>query len=531
MKKLLCTAVAGFALAGCIDLDQDYRINPDGSGKVAVRMIFSPFRLDLGEKERTPDEQLQDAVRDEIEKSKGVEAWSDVTWSRRADGKSEFKGTAYFQELSALKLHGQGFSGFPGTFALRKTPGGGFALESVEAAAEEAPKLSDEDVKRKMAEERAQYQQSKPLLQGMLGELKVRAAFTFPGPVDAAACFRKTGPSTAQISLQGGDLLKAFDALLTDDAQLEKLVRAGGGLKGKAPPGDPFFEKLFGEKGPPRVSTTSGAAPLFDWAKEVAAAKAKQGVLLKRLGALEPPPAAAQGGELKSLKVVGVKWVHATDTKRGVRPLNSMEAGLTLALLAELPGAALSIKEGRLTRATSDAGEDLLPKRDWDRSLHFPQLTEDKAGASFDVTLKLPGPGAKGLKEVSGTLTYLVGTTTKDVDLGFAELTSGAKGKELGAQIGDVEDSSFDKSQRLEVKLAVSRDTLAGLEFFDETGKALEVQPAGSMWSGRNTTLTYARKGKFPAKGRVIAKVWQDLKPFEVSFVVKDVDLLGRPLK
>lgn len=535
--KTIAPALAVLVLAGCIDLEQDYRINPDGSGKVVVKTVFVPFRLNVGDEgERSPEDQLRDAVRNEIEKAQGVEAWGDVAWTRRPDGKSEFKGTAYFKDLGALKLHNQGFSGFPGRLSIKKTPAGGLALEAAPEADAEAPaappKLTDAEVKAKIAEERAQYQQGKAFLQGMLGELKVRATFTLPGPVESTSCFKKAGPSTAQMSLDGAALMKAVDTLMLDDAVLEKQIRARGDLKGAPPADAAFFEKIFGEKGPPRATTSAAGAPVFDYAKEVAAAKAGQDALMKKLGAQAPPPAAAQGGALKGVKVMGVKWVHATDGKRGVRPLNTMEPGLTLALLAELPGAVLSIKEGKITRAVTDAGEDLLPKRDWDRSLHFPSLTEDKAAVAFDVNLKLPGPAAKGIQEVSGTLTYLVGTTTKDVDLGFDALTTGAKGREMGASIGDVEEPAFDQgTQTLELKLAVARDTIAGVEFFDAAGAKLDARPSGSMWGGRNTTLTYSLKGKFPGKGRVVAKVWQDLQPHQVPFTVKDVDLLGRPLK
>jgi hypothetical protein len=525
--KTLGAIFLAFGLAGCIDLDEAFQINPDGSGKVVVRMVFTPFRLDFGpEKDPSSEDQLKDAARDEIEKAKGVEAWSDVAWTRRPDGKAEFKGTAYFKDLAALKLHTQGLSGFPGTLTLKKTPAGGFTLEAApEEKPEAPPALSDAEVKKKLAEERAQYQQSKAFLQGMLAELKVRASFTFPGAVEGAACFRKAGASTAQLSLEGKALLKAFDDLMMNDALLEAQIRARGDLKGAPPPDAGFFQALFGEKGPPQVSTAAGAVPLFDWAKEVAAAKALEPIHLKSLGARAAPPPAAKGGALKSVKVVGVKWVHATDEKRGVRPLNTMEPGLTLALLVELPGAALAVKEGMLARATTDAGEDLLPKRDWDRAVHFPQLTEDKAGVAFDVLLKLPGPAAKGLKEVAGTLTYLVGTATKDVDLGFPALKSGSKGKDLGAELGDVEDRNF------ELKLAVPRETVAGVELYDAAGKKLDLEPAGSMSTGRSTTLSYALKARLPAQGRIVAKVWQDLTPHEVPFSVKDLDLLGRPLK
>lgn len=535
--KLLLPAALALLAAGCLDQQQHYSINPDGSGKVAVRMVFAPFSFNVGDgKERTPAEQAQDAARQEIEKAQGVEAWGDVSCVHRPDGKFEFKGTAYFKDLGALKLHNNGFSGFPGTLTLAKSPAGVFTLEArpekdKHEAPENPPKLSDEEVKNLLAEGKAEYQQSKAFLAGMVADLKVRAVFAFAGDVATAACFKKGDARTVQLDLAGGAILKAMDEIYKDDAVLERQLRAFGTLKSSPAPDDVLFEKIYGEKGPPRATAAAGAAPLFDWAKEVAAAKAKQAELNKALGVIPPPPPASAGGALKSVEVVGMRIVRKVDSKRGIRPLNTMNEGLTFAILAELPGAVLSVKEGALTRAVSDTGEDLLPKRDWDRAVHFPSLTEDKAGVGFDVTFKVPAAGARGLKEISGTLTYLVGTKTKDVDLGFADLVQGAKGKELGAEIGDFSDQPFDKSQVIELKLTASRESVAGVEFFDAGGRKLDAKPAGSMWGGRSVTLSYSLKGKFPAQGRIVAKVWEDLQAHQVPFKIENVDLLGRPLK
>ncbi|HYF01402.1 MAG TPA: hypothetical protein VEJ18_20940 [Planctomycetota bacterium] len=521
-----------FALAaGCLDLEQAYTLNPDGSGKVVVRSVFAPFSLQLGEREKSPEEGLLQAAREEITKAEGVDAWSEVSWARRPDGKSEFRGTAYFRDVSKLKLHNQGFSGFPGKAVLTKTADGGTELRVVPGDGEQpdkasdGPPLTDEQVKAKLPEERAKWQQGKAFLQGMMGELKVSARYVLPGPVTASTNLKKTGPSEVRIGIEGPALLKTLDGLMMDDAWLARQMKSRSDFSREGPkPDDDLNAALFGEKAPIRAVALAGKAA-FDYEAEAAAAKAGMAAVMKKLDvpAAAAPAAPAQGGGLKSVQVVGAKVVRVADSKRGIRPLNTMEAGLTFSLLVEFPGSVLSVKEGQLEQALSDAGEDLLPKGRFDRSIHFPQLTEDRTGAVFDVNLRLPKPDAKGVKTLTGTLTYVVGGRTKDVDLGLGTWTAGAQGKELGASIGSVEETE------IEVKLAAERDTIESLLFFDEQGKPLEARAAGSMWGGRSTTLTYRLGAKAPAKGRIVARVYDDLQSFKAAFAIQDVDLLGRP--
>lgn len=514
--------------AGCIDLEQTYTLNPDGSGKVAVRSVFTPFSLQLGDKEKVPDEQILEAVREEITKAEGVDAWSDVAWSRRPDGKSEFRGTAYFRDVSKLSLHGHGFSGFPGKVSLAKTADGGTVLslkpgDGKEEAAPDGPPLTDEEVKVKMPEERAKWQQGKAFLQGMVAELKVTTRFVLPGPVASSTNLKKTGPSEVRLGIEGPALLKTLDGLMMDDAWLSKQMKARGDFGRQGPkPDEELYGILFGEKAPIRAVAGAGK-PVFDYAAEVAAARAAMPELMKKIAAPAPAAVPAEGGGLKSVQVVGAKVVRLADSKRDIRPLNSMDAGLTYSVLVEFPGSVLSVKEGAVERAVSDAGEDLLPKGRFERSIHFPQLTEDRTGAVFDVNLRLPAPEAKGVKAISGTLTYVVGGRTKDVDLGLGEWAKGAKGSALGASLGDVGDGE------IEVNLTAERNTIESLHFFDEQGRALEARAAGSMWGGRSTTLSYRFMGKAPAKGRIVARIYDDLRSYKAAFSIDDVDLLGRP--
>src|SRR5436190_6005453 len=95
-------AVIAFALTGCLDLDEEYTLNPDGSGKVKIRCALAPMRFT--NKKKSPEELLKSDVRETLEKCGGVDAWTDVSAVQRDDGKIEFKGTAYFRDYSKLKL-------------------------------------------------------------------------------------------------------------------------------------------------------------------------------------------------------------------------------------------------------------------------------------------------------------------------------------------------------------------------------------------------------------------------------------------
>jgi hypothetical protein len=545
MKPLAALAAVLVAAVGCLDTDQEYTLNADGSGKVRVVAIGSPFQFNFGGEKKKPEEGLREAVRDALSKSQGVDAWTAVEAKLRDDGKIHFSGTAYFKDLKALKLNILGMQSNGPDLGLEKSAGGGLVVELKDESerrpkgAKPAPgKLGEEELKAKMREERAQYQQSKPLMESFLKELKIRTRLVLPGAVAETGAFKKTAPNAAEIAVEGAAMLKAIDGAMMDDAFLRKQVESGGELGKDSPLGnEEIMERIFGFKGAPKVAVKGPLKDVFDYEAEAAPARAGAEALREKWGAKAPagaPPAvapAARGGALKGVRVGGARIVHFQDRDRGISPFNA-ELGLTLSLVAELPGSVLGLKDGRVGKAVSDAGEDLLPEKDWDREIHFPHLSEDKAAVVFDVKLRAPDAKARGLREVSGVLVYTVGGKTKDVDLGIAEFRKGARGKALGAVIEKIAPSEFDeKIVSIELKLETALETVASVEFLDAAGKPLPVERGGYMSSGDEVTLSFNSKGALPPKGRIVAKLFQDLAQYEAPFKIEQVDLLGRPLK
>ncbi len=531
-------AVLAACLLGCLDLDEEYTLNPDGSGKVVVRMTYSPFRLNLNQQESDPVAAMKDSVREELEKSKGVEAWKDVSFKLGTDGKVSFHGTAYFKDFQKLDLHHQGFEG-PVKKAILKTLADGrrelvFSMEEEEAAekADPAPALTDEEVDQRVRTERAKYQQMKPMFVPFLNDMRFRIRMRVPGTVQDVNNLRKEADGSVSFALEGKKMLEVMDASFADDDWMRRQVREGrGDLTRRSPRADDILmERLMGSKGPARAVYAPGTDPLFDYASEAAAAKAASPAMLKRLDlAVAPPPPPAREGSFRSLEVVGVRLVYETDSRKGISPLNTNEPGLTFSILGGLPGRVLDVREGKLQAAIADNGQDLLPQREWSRKIHFPRLSEDKQSVLFEVQMKLPSKEVRTLKEVSGTLEYAVGDRTREVDLGFASLAAGAGGKEYGAKIEKIGKSEWQEGQEtLELNLTIARETIESTVFYDTQGNKLDVDASGYMSSGRSTTLSFSKKGKFPPDGRIALKVYEDLKTFEAPFKLENVPILGR---
>lgn len=529
--QAVLAAVCALALAGCLDLDEEYSINPDGSGKVKIRCAIAPMRFTAAKK--SPEELLKADVRETLEKCAGVDAWTDVSAVQRDDGKVLFSGTAYFRDYSKLKLNIMGM-----TSSMSKTvianEGGAVTVTVTPESRGEAPaepaKLTEDQIQAKIKQERAKYAQSKPMMEAFLKEAKVVTRYRLPGALGEVRNFKKTPDGAVELRMDGAALLSAFDGLMKDDAFLRRAVESGRDLDKSGPPADDvLIEKLFGEKGAIRASTKGPLAPVFNY--EAEAGKAREGMaeLTAKFGAVAAAAAPPAGAGFKKVTVGGVQWVHASDEERGIAPFGRSRPAFSLSIVADLGGTALSVKEGKLLKAVADNGEDLLPKEEFDRDISFPRLSEDKTAITFDVNLPLPGPKAAGIKEISGTLTYLVADKTVDVDLGIGAFQPGAKGKAHQAEITKVETEG--NESRVALKIALGLDAIASAHFSDEKGATLPSTRLGYSSDGEEFTIEFAIDAALPKKGKIVIKIYDSPKTYEAPFTIKDVDLLGRPRK
>jgi hypothetical protein len=523
-------AALGF-LSGCFETKQEFTLNPDGSGKVVHESKFQT--MDLSDGKRGSEKQMKAAVAEILGQSKGVDAWRDVSYALLDDGRIAFKGTAYFRNLSALDIPNQTMLEFDWT-ATDDHRTGVLTLRAKERdGKEEKPaispgNLSPEQLKQMLKENRAQYQQIKPMMTMIIGAMKHEVLFHLPGRLDKSSAFQKETSGALSLGFEGTRMLDAMEQLIGDDAWMARNSGALG--PDAAPPMDEQMSQLlFGDKGPVQATVIGVEGAVFDYEAEVAAAREEFAAVQAQLGPVAMvavPP--AQGGALKSLKVVGVRLVHATDEQLEIQPLNA-QAGYTLALLAELPGSVHAISdESGLDSAIASDGSDLLPESEYRRHFSFPRLSPDKVSVLIEAEMNLPGPGVTGLKELSGHLRYTVAGATTETDLGFDELAADTLGKEHGAEIKFVGEKSDDGSQQIEIQLELNPDALKALYLITESGKT-ELGQRGYSGGSGTYVYTYESEKGFVTGNRIVAETYTQMETYVTPFKLENITLLGEP--
>lgn len=530
--------VLAFFASGCIETTQEYTLNPDGSGKVTVESIIQPVTIKIGGQEEDPEKQMKDEVKQILEKSSGIEVWKDVAFKRTDNGKIWFKGIAYFTDIAQLDIHNLDMMNI--SFRDDEKEGSALELEfdwgeGKKDVGKAMPlKLTEEEIANRIKREKAEYQDNRPMMVAFFSMFKADYYFRLPGKVVEVTNLKEDEAGTLRLQLEGTKLIEAMDEMLANEAWVREQVLAGRELfEGVPLEGLTFNEKFFGERAPLRATITGDLQPLFDYDIEVTAAKKSYPELLKELGIFMPIPAAlANGGDFKSVKVGGVRFVNFSNTENNIRPFNQ-GSGYALSLIGELPGSVLKVTGGKLAKAVADNGENLLPNDKWERKIHFPRLSKDKTTVVFEVNLSLPGENVKYLKEVSGSLEYLVSVGVKEVDLGIEEFRAGAQGKELGAVIKSAQKSTTEEEGKSSVKLKLNlpQEFIKSIDFYDiEEDRKLDVSGWTTSGMGEVTEIKRTFKGDLPEKGRILVEIYDKLEKYEIPFKMGDISLIGEPI-
>lgn len=281
MRKIFFVILVLLSAIGCFESKEDYVLNPDGSGKVTIVGSFETTMPGMPAVD-DPKEGMRH-VKELLEKSKGVDAWSAISYDRTKEGRVSFKGTAYFSDISKLDLETFGKD------ASLTKDGNKLVLlieENEEKEAMPGKKLSAEEVKTQVEQAKKQWQTMKTMMGPMLEKIKQDLTYKLPGTVESSTNMKKIDASTVNILVDGAKLMAAMDAMMTDDAWLKKQAEAGAFASGdSSPPMDEeeLNARIFGEKGPVKAVVTGPTQPQFDYKSEVAAAKAEYAKLMEKL--------------------------------------------------------------------------------------------------------------------------------------------------------------------------------------------------------------------------------------------------------
>lgn len=543
MKKLnpilLLSIITAIFICGCVNVEQKYYINPDGSGKVEYS---SKMKTDftIGNENETPEAKAKESVKRIMEKSKGIIAWKDVSYELLDNGKMQFTGTAYFRDISKFEID-SGIKAKGMSPVFEKRPDGDYylALVNKEKSIDEQDTilddLSEKEITKRIINQKANFKQSLMMMNMFLPEFSMKMSFCLPGKIKKSVNFSKSEKNDHSVALSydGEKLLKVLSDIAEDDNFWRETVVSGINIQKDGPPVEEINEKLFGFRSIPEASIAGDSAkPLFDFKAEVKEAQGNYEKMLLKLGlSSDISLPAANGDGFKKLYVGGVRLVRTEDEENSLRPFNWTK-GYTLSVIGEFPGAVMSVKEGEVITALTDSGQSLLPERDWDRKVSFPRLSDDKSSVIFEVKLNIPSEDVKYLKEISGNLNYITASGEEKIDLGYLECKAGAKASKFDATIESITASDWPKnSTNLQFKIFLSADTVKNIKFYDVDGIELKFTQNGYSYSNRSTSFTYNTTEKIPEKVKIVIEKHSKLKKFEIPFKLENISLLGIPIK
>ena len=282
-------AILGFATS-CIQVHQQFTINPDHSARVRLTLTMDPDKIDfesVGNTLNRRDEldraerSLEEIADRMITAAEGVDAWTDYAMEKSVGGKVVVTMTGYIPDLSKYRLYpedSEGFSNLRFHFDQQddKQEALTMQLEGINDAitSNKKPKLSPDEIQDHRKRQRKIFASEARETKFMLDPLRITAQLRLPGPVTQVSNFTKPSPREVQITFQGHKLYSMLDLILTDDALAKQAFANGWRFEEDIPlPGDQVNEFLFGKKAPLSLIMKPATRPLFDYAKELDRAK------------------------------------------------------------------------------------------------------------------------------------------------------------------------------------------------------------------------------------------------------------------
>jgi hypothetical protein len=300
LKKILAylsLATLTLSLTSCIEMEQEFILNPDGSGKIKITQAFAmPDLGALGGEKSSTDKKDNPMARKMIVsllKAQGIDAWADVKYEVGSDGKTRAQATGYFPDVTKVRVEGMNDQGQQGSGITKNSDGhwvldmqenlGKLKEKSAEASTdkESAPTMTDEELAAQVKEQREQFEAQKGMMLGMLGTMKITTTLTGGGTIlEATGAFEKKSDQSASFSLTGEKMIEGMSRLMADEENLKNIIKSGKDPMQNADPSAIFSALGLAESSKIVLKPT---APAFDYAKETAAAKKNISPELKKL--------------------------------------------------------------------------------------------------------------------------------------------------------------------------------------------------------------------------------------------------------
>lgn len=406
---LVLVCCSALFLAGCFESKQDYTINPDGSGKVTLDVLFDPSAVSMGSSQKDPQKEMEAAVRKIIKDAKGVDVWKDVTYKRMPDGRVNFKGTAYFPDLTKLEIQNYGTSfslakeGNTVTLLMKEEKEGKQGAAKKPAAPPSTPP-TEAEVDAEIQKAKGEWERSKPMMAAMLTGLKKEATLRLPGKMIEVNNFTKLGPNVVKVSMDGAKLIETLDAAMADTEWLKQQAMKGDLAENGPPMDETLNQRYFGQPGPVRAKYDPGKKAQFDYKKETAAANKLYPKLLDTLGIVSRT---VPGAVLKDGVTFTVGKVD--DNRTTGEFFGGMK--VELVMTGDILTKAKSIRNFEVLTAVDDKGEDLRKEKEESGGGYTYQTggsSDNEGQLKQELSLKNPARAATVIQELSGHMELYV---------------------------------------------------------------------------------------------------------------------------
>ena len=277
-----------------VSFQTEYFLNPDGSGKVKASLCVRDYDYKSGNPIRISREKLLREILSKVEHIGGflkLEAVNDFEVHVRANGWWCRTFTGYFPRIKEILKDPLGYmpQSLMGYDLHREKDG--LRLEAkwplldmyLSAFSDGLKKAKGKDEQEKWIEmiqgEWNRDLKGEDSLYRGLYRWRFEEVIHLPGRVKSASNFRREGENTLRILLGNWKLMAAFRV-----THQEHVLREMAAANSTEPGRREAMKILFGADAPIEAIVAGPLEPLFDYSKEVAAAKAAMPAMLERLG-------------------------------------------------------------------------------------------------------------------------------------------------------------------------------------------------------------------------------------------------------
>ncbi|MFI4912742.1 MAG: hypothetical protein ACIAQZ_13840 [Sedimentisphaeraceae bacterium JB056] len=554
MKKFIFLSLIAMIMAGCLEVEEDYYINPDGSGKLITKtVIFEDTAGMMGSQYNVKSsEELAKKIAQEMlsQYKTGTDTdsddylyISDMEYGQADTGTYYVNATIYFSDVN-LTLENNDIQ----VFSAGENSEGQFILAVVNDTTEERElkeekdqaDIDEEKLKLKAEQIKAQLNTSKTSAEMYLKSFKSSSKYHFAGNIVSYDGFDLTD-NTLSLNLTGKEILGNIDKLVNDDSKLMQLAAS----ETSSPYEDTAImsELMFGKSTIQFTGEKDDSKPAFDFSEEIEKAKIAHEGYMKELeldsANLSDTTTEIKTANMPEIKNVGLVAISAinkpyrkeekqNDHFYNISSYDMDEPGIRLTLCIELTNEIADTGLTKFEQIIDDKG-NILSVID---SYNTPSASKDRKNILVSQKFKgLPSEDAAYFKNIKGTITCQAMNEPRMVELGEISVIENAKSENGTLSIESLYEGGYGDNGSMQLKINYDKAKIIDIQIFDTLGTEINCSYQ-KMYGHNNIYSTYINfEQNYPDTLLVKAVVVDGTKEIELPFETGPVDFNGNPVE